>query len=63
MWVRMRKVSMYFNVQSERFFLVHRSSLRHLKAILQSYLKWSVLDDQSSKRDGPPWSTGSFGFL
>ena len=38
MWVCMGKVSMRFDVPSERFFLVHRSSFGHLKAVLHHTL-------------------------
>jgi hypothetical protein len=49
MWVRMRKGSMHFDIQSERFFLVQRSSLGHLKAVLHR-----ILSDQRifSQADG-----------
>jgi hypothetical protein len=38
MRVCMKKLSMYFNIQSERFFLVHRSSLGHLETVLRRIL-------------------------
>lgn len=38
MWVSVGKISMHLNIHSECFFLIHRSSFGHLKAILRYIL-------------------------